>query len=351
MAIRSIRVDTLRGVHGVALEQLPDVVLFGGRNNCGKTTILEALLLLEGHYSAQSLFGINQCRRISAQTLEMLESLFAEGTEDFISLRGEMATGELRECRYRFRVRRNYELSTAQSMAQSLPLTVNEVVVAFSSVRPGRTEERREFTAFPNFSQPDQWVIEQAEWGAPMVPHIFLPVSALEEVDIGSLRGVFKQGEEETLIEALRQVDARIQSLLLDNDRILVKVEGRKRPLPIQALGSGMLHFVGIFSVVACCKGGFVCIDEIGNGLHYSSCQVLWKTLLPYAKKHNVQLFITTHRVDVLRSFAETQLALEDAPTATYINLIRSPKTGKIDAYRYTPNELLGALEAGMEVR
>ena len=351
MAIRSIRIDTLRGVRGVALEQLPDVVLFGGRNNCGKTTILEALLLLEGHYSAQPLFGINQCRRISAQTLEMMESLFAEGTEDFISLWGEMQSGERRVCRYRFRVRSNYELPTAQDLEQGLPLTVNEVVAEFGSLRPGRTEERREFTAYPSSSTPTQWVIEQKAWGVPMVPHIFLPVAALEDIDIRVLRKVITQGEEATLIEALRQVDARMQALLLDNDRILVKVEGRKRPLPIQALGSGMLHFVGIFSVVACCKGGFVCIDEIGNGLHYSSCQVLWKTLLPYAKKYNVQLFITTHRVDVLRSFAETQLALEDAPTAAYINLIRSPKTGKINAYRYTPDELLSALEAGMEVR
>ena len=351
MAIRSIAIDILRGVRDIALENLPEVVLFGGRNNCGKTTILEAFLLLEGHYSAQPLFGINQCRRISAQTLEMMESLFAEGTEDFIALRGEMQSGEQRECRYRFRARSNYELPTAQGMDQGLPLTVNEVVATFSSLRPEHTEERREFTAVPNFSQPDQWVIEQAAWGAPMVPHVFLPVAALEEVHTGFLRKVITQGEEATLIEALRQVDARIQMLLLDNDRILAKVEGRKQPLPIQALGSGMLHFICMFSAVACCKGGFVCIDEIGNGLHYSSCQVLWKTLLPYAKKYNVQLFITTHRVDVLRSFAETQLTLEDAPTAAYINLIRSPKTGKINVYRYTPDELLGALEAGMEVR
>lgn len=351
MAIRSIVIETLRGVRGVTLESLPEVVLFGGRNNCGKTTLLEAFLLLAGPYSARPLFEINRCRMIGSQTMEMMELLFDEEAKDFVSLRGEMETGERRECRYRFQARSNYEFSTAKGDIPGMAPTINEVVAAFTCQQPGQEEERRAFAAHPNASQPEQWVTEQAAWGTPPIPHTFVPVAALETVDVEFLREVFKQGEDATLLEALRMVDARIQAVMMDNDRILAKVEGRKRPLPIQALGSGMLHFITLFSAVACSKGGFVCIDEIGNGLHYSTCQVFWNTLLPYAKKYQVQLFITTHRVDVLRSFAETLLALRDAPSAAYINLIRAPETGVLEQYRYSPDKLLGALEAGMEVR
>lgn len=351
MAIRSITIETLRGVRGVTLESLPEVVLFGGRNNCGKTTLLEAFLLLAGHYSAKPLFEINRCRLVSSQTMEMMELLFDGKDRDFVSLRGEMETGERRECRYRFQVREHYELPTSMGGAPGLSPTVNEVVALFTGQLPGHPAETRQFAAYPNPSQDDRWVIEQTAWGALPIPHTFVPVAALETVDAEFLREVFKQGEDATLLEALRSVDARIEAVMMDKDRILAKVEGRKRPLPIQVLGSGMLHFITLFSAVACCKGGFVCIDEIGNGLHYSACQVLWNTLLPYAKKYHVQLFITTHRVDVLRSFAETLLALRDAPSAAYINLIRAPEAGVLEQYRYSPDKLLGALEAGMEVR
>lgn len=351
MAIRSITIDNLRGIQGLTLKDLPEVVVFGGRNNCGKTTLLEAFLLLAMHYSARPLFELNRCRQISRQTLDVIRQLFAEREGDFVALRGEMNSGEQRTCRYSFQARANYELTTAKEMKPEMAPTVDEIVATFTLKQPHQADAQRQFKAYLKGPEEGRWELEQEKWGSPPVPHVFVPVAALETVDSAFLHEVIKHGEDAALVEALQQVDPRILSVQMDNDRILAKVEGCNHLLPLQALGSGMLHFICIFSAVACNKGGFVCIDEIGNGLHYSACRVLWNVLLPYAHKHHVQLFVTTHREDVLRSFAEACATLKDVPSAAYINLIRAPESGHLEQYRYTPSKLLDALKDGLEVR
>ena len=49
-------------------------------------------------------------------------------------------------------------------------------------------------------------------------------------------------------------------------------------------------------------RNGILLIDEIDNGLHYSSMPILWKAIIESAKIYNVQVFATTHNIESLRA-------------------------------------------------
>lgn len=53
-------------------------------------------------------------------------------------------------------------------------------------------------------------------------------------------------------------------------------------------------------------QNGIVLIDEIENGFHYSSQEILWNTILKAAEDFNVQIFATTHSLECVKAFSST---------------------------------------------
>ncbi|WP_462136871.1 AAA family ATPase, partial [Candidatus Mycalebacterium sp.] len=45
---KSIKIENFRGIESLKIDNLERINLFVGKNNCGKTTILESIYLLSG---------------------------------------------------------------------------------------------------------------------------------------------------------------------------------------------------------------------------------------------------------------------------------------------------------------
>ena len=88
-------------------------------------------------------------------------------------------------------------------------------------------------------------------------------------------------------------------------------------------------------------------IDEIDNGLHYTVMPKLWELLAALVKKHDVQLFATTHNDDMMRSALEAFAGKEGA-----LGLFRIDKReDRHVMVSYSEDAMEGVLEEHFEVR
>lgn len=130
----------------------------------------------------------------------------------------------------------------------------------------------------------------------------------------------------------------------------VAKLKTESRPVPIRSLGDGAVRLFGVALALANSKDGFLLIDEVENGIHYSLQRDFWKMVMKAAHENNVQVFATTHSWDCVRGFAWAAEETEEVDGAL-IRLQRHRKNGRLRAVEYSEAEIKIAAEHGIEVR
>lgn len=96
-----------------------------------------------------------------------------------------------------------------------------------------------------------------------------------------------------------RSVDERIAVL---------KVKGLDGPVPLQSMGDGMARLLQLVLSALRAGDGFLLVDEIENGLHFSVQERLWDVLFALSERYGLQVFATTHSSDCVRTFSEVAI-------------------------------------------
>ena len=131
-----------------------------------------------------------------------------------------------------------------------------------------------------------------------------------------------------------------------------VKLSDVSRPVPLNSLGDGMLRVLQLALKIFSAKGGFLLIDEFENGLHYSVQEKVWTLLFDMAKELDIQIFATTHSWDCIESF--TKVALDKGSDGVLFRMGRSVRTsdnGRIIATVFDEAALANITQADVEVR
>ncbi len=77
-------------------------------------------------------------------------------------------------------------------------------------------------------------------------------------------------------------------------NRIVLDV-GLKRMVPLSQMGQGIYRLIEIFAEIISMSPKICLIDEIENGIHHSSLIDLWRGLAEISEQFGVQIFATTH--------------------------------------------------------
>ena len=132
-----------------------------------------------------------------------------------------------------------------------------------------------------------------------------------------------------------------------------VKMSDSPRPVPLNSLGDGMLRVLQLVLKVFPAEGGFLLIDEFENGLHFSVQEKVWAMLFELAKKLDIQIFATTHSWDCIESFANAAIARKDVEGVLF-RVGRSAKKsnrGQVIATVFDEDALYNITQADVEVR
>jgi AAA15 family ATPase/GTPase len=84
---------------------------------------------------------------------------------------------------------------------------------------------------------------------------------------------------------------------------------GLEQMLPLPLLGEGLSHLMTIMLRIASTQHGILLIDEIENGLHYSTLTKIWAAIGKAARDFDVQIFATTHSWECIRAAHEAFMA------------------------------------------
>jgi AAA15 family ATPase/GTPase len=181
------------------------------------------------------------------------------------------------------------------------------------------------------------------------IKSFLVPSSLVSENELGLLWDkVYQKNTDKEIIEQLKVVLPTISSLNFlakegtSNRAAFVKEEGYEEARPLKTMGEGVSRLLQIFLYAFLSRGGYLLIDEFENGLHYSIQEDIWQKLFKLADALDIQVFVTTHSKDVLESFAKVAKN-ETKTTANLISLGRSvakSNRGQIISHVYKQEQL-----------
>ncbi|MGO9916579.1 MAG: AAA family ATPase [Isosphaeraceae bacterium] len=122
---------------------------------------------------------------------------------------------------------------------------------------------------------------------------------------------VITEGKEEEVVKAMQILEPKLTSIaFLSGERtyrleprggIVAGFEGTQRRHPLGSYGEGMRRLLALSLSLARSQNGILLIDEIDTGLHYSIMGDMWLLVGQAAQRYNIQVFATTHSFDCVR--------------------------------------------------
>jgi len=161
--------------------------------------------------------------------------------------------------------------------------------------------------------------------------------------------------KDELLLDWLRFVEPEVRDLRYisdpesGSDLPYLKIDGDRGRTPLSSMGDGLTRLFHIGLAMSNASGGILLIDEFENGLHWEVQKDLWKALFEAANQFGVQVFATTHSTDCIRGF----LAAQSEVLKLSENYVYRLERNGDDVYALDlPSENLGAaLRQQIEVR
>ena len=142
----------------------------------------------------------------------------------------------------------------------------------------------------------------------------------------------------EVLVNALKVIEDRISDVRINRDSqrsFLIVDLGLAEMIPMSLSGEGMNRLSDFVLAMFEAQGGIIFIDEIENGIHHSVQCKVWQAIGKLARELNIQVFATTHSLEMIRAAYEAFSADEKLEDFRYHRLDRDPDSGDIDAVTY----------------
>jgi predicted ATPase len=371
--IKSVELTGYRGFQKFKIEGLGRVNLFVGKNNSGKTSILEALLLLAFNSDPTILW------RVPNRRGEQLPTEMTQGR-----VQNELDISHLF---YGHKISPGAQFSIAttnQLPSRSIIYKVEEVKQEESPVLFSQ------MTAIGEDALPARLALKILSSSATIPPipfnkqmairpEMFAPLSnlartgkgdsvapqfvATESMTVQELlqqwNNIVLTPDEERVTQALRYLDGTIQRIAATQTQafygapqtrggFMVKTSGFEDRIPIGSFGDGIWRMLSLAVAISRAKDNILLVDEIDTGLHYTVMTDMWKLIDNAAKAFNVQVFATTHSYDCVHSLATICREVEDSESAITIHRVEAEHQQSI---RFTEKQIKIAAEREIEIR
>ena len=203
-------------------------------------------------------------------------------------------------------------------------------------------------------------LLYEAKWSSPIGCQFLGPGLLSDEEIVRSWNAIALTEDEDRAVQALRLIFGNdLERVAVRRDeisdtehvqRVVARLRGQARPVPLQSLGDGALHLAGVALALTNSRDGFLLIDEAENGIHHSVQRDYWRMVFETAHANNVQVLATTHSFDCLRGFSQAMTDCEKVDGA----LVRLEReNGTLRAVEYSERNIKAAAKQriGIEMR
>lgn len=340
-----IEIERFRGIRQASIEGFRQINLFFGKNNCGKSSLLESLFLASGLSNPLLPIHVNLMRGYGKARINDLKLDFYNLDTDrpiHISLENDE--------------RRDLRISLFEENHSNVSLDTGDAGI-LSNVEEGVYGLKFDFTIDGNHfesqlrfdpTNPKGAKRIEAERYVESLRCMYLSPKYDFNASIQGLKNILQNKDEHFITDGLRLIEPRVRDFTFTDGEMLVDT-GLAQRIPVNMMGDGARKIVSLLTAVYDCRDGALLVDEISNGFHYSVMDRLWKVLIHAAARNNTQLFITTHDKDSITGLRDAALS-EHSDMVAAFKLLKTPDD-ELKAYRYSLESLDYSINQEIEVR
>ena len=369
-----LSITGFRGIEQLSIERLGRVTLLAGRNGVGKTTVLDAVRVHAARGRPMVLRELLERREEFAATLHEdrdrvlvpdYTALFhgrsaapgapirigpKSGGDDLLI--ASVPPGELSP-----EQRELFAEHSTEAGGEAVKIVYRgkeHLLTSFLAVDDRRSANwsRRRYlrNLQPGLFDDSEWPVVECESLGPGLPsnsrlaRFWDNVALTEEEDL-SIRALQLIGDDIERVAVVGDDERRYPG---DGRRVVVKLKGHSRPVPLKSLGDGVTRVFAVGLALACSRDGFLVVDEAENGIHHALQPDFWTMVLRAAHQNNVQVLATTHSWDCVTGFARAAVQVSGVAGV----LVRLERDGeRVRAVEYSEEDLQTAAEQHIEVR
>lgn len=324
--LTSISIENFRCFEKAEFSGFSLINVLGGENNAGKTALLEAIYLACANPYSKPIQDIYVFRKFDMKIFnttlkgKIFENLFwNQDINSEISIVGKTDSSNT----YTNEIKCN----------SGFELIISQDGVKYKIKQDG---EDAPYIGFDSYNRK-------------VIPISFLPTKyEMSKIDlVRSYEELDSKRKGDILLKAFQIIDPDIESIKTYSYNPLSLHIARKGEnyMPISFFGDAMNKIAYCILHIIKAAKGILLIDEIENGIHHEHQRDFWRALLLLAKEYEVQIFATSHSLEMIRAYNDVAMELETTKTefadvCHYFEMARHAKTQQITAIKMNMNML-----------
>lgn len=313
-----ISIYSFRGIRDLEIRELRQVNLIVGDNNCGKTSVLEALQLLRTSGNLANVYRVARQRESLAvansnSIFDSFICMFPKSKDNQLEIYvSGVCNGEdisfLLEGRKDRMLLDSKELSSRKYKAQDAPEGEAEAEVFEGSIRlTYGKEERKNGISVNQYSSVTGTPVSDKD------KFDIIYVAPFEHLRGSIINRILRnESYKQICIRALQLFDPDIEDMMIfrsDVGNRPVEYLRHKKlgDMPVSSYGDGIKKVLALSNAIAMASNGILLIDEIETAIHKKYYDEIFRFIVKACKAFHVQVFITTHSIEAIDGLLATQ--------------------------------------------
>lgn len=320
--LTEIKINKFKSFEEFTANKFKRVNLLGGRNNIGKTSFMEACYINLTSNNLNLLYYALCSVKSRRENLNILMDYVNGKHSNDKNLESEQ---KLLEFQNGYSVNSNIS-SSKFSVNESDGTVVYNFQINDKKIRVNKNE----FAVFFEHNSAHQFL---DSFGC-----------SYGEIEIFYAK-IQESNQEEYLNQILNQFDNQIKGFKIING--IPKCNTNGNWIELNELGDGARHLITIITAIVTSKDGYIFIDEVDNGIHYTFLDKLWQEIFDISERLNCQVFATTHSKECIEAFNRAN----QKDDGVYLEFYRNEKNKKIEIKHREYQQLDYSLNTNGEFR
>lgn len=346
--LSSVEIKSFRGIEDLKVNNLSNVNIITGNNNSGKTSFLEALMMLSAPNSLFNVIKVARLREAGKNFIPMIRNrlvsfqiftyifnkkyenanLSIKGTYGDSEIKLEIFGGIQKTLLDEYTIKELFENSIyGKNKYKEIEFLEEEVETFLGKQFFSKTDDKLfggyEELNFNKYTLDEILRINRSQ--NTIFNYSF--TSSIDHILNDSVNIIIKNIEfKKEVIEILGIFDSEIEDLvIIENDgRYIHCIKNKSNGLmPISMYGDGIKKVIALASGIIKSKNGVFLVDEIETSIHKKIMPQVFHWLIESSQRFSVQLFLTTHSIEVVDEI------LNSNPQALKNDLLRVVTLGR----------------------
>lgn len=329
--IKDLYIKNFKGFDSIKIDNLKKINFLVGKNNSGKTSILEAIMLILSQSRINIIENIKNISRIKENKIEIKTLFYNFDYNNSINFN------------YNKYDNTNYDININPILKDGKIFNDDNIELNYSIIITNEASdsiEEKKLT-IPNINN-TIYMMNRKNENIDNKTEVYIP-NIIEYQSISNyLIEIIKNKNEQQLIEMLSFFNKNIKTVNVLKNDIYLNIEGINELVLLNLMGSGLKKYLSIILPIIVNKFSTILADEMENGLDKESIINLLKNILKLSRNNDAQIFFTIENLEILKLLSEivnNEEFNDIKETVNIINIVNTENDG-FKSYNYNTDNL-----------